>query len=780
MAFAYLTLTNATFGDSLKVIEDYAFYVSHFTSFDLANVEYIGNSAFEASSFLQYITGGYSLKSVGDNAFYSTPITSLCKGNDDINYCENLTYIGDHAFEMSFLPNFKLSYSPSLHVGISAFANIFQLEMFDMSGYHTITKEMFVYCNNLKQIKNSEKVTSIENQAIDNTAVTVLSVGQLSYVGFALSAIETLFYYGTSEPILGKDYTTPTNMKVYVTDKYNTVNDQFTGLATTVVNCNNNQKVDLTDLSCKSCEDGLSTIEGLSMECTVNTSTCNGMYKGCALNACTEFQCLKCEKGKYFDFDTKKCIETCDTANGFHLLFDQITCVKCPENCNKCTESSEENPSSKYTCIECKGGYTKTSKGMCTTSTQCNSTSNEVIIENGTCTLCNELIAGCQTCSDKTTCTKCSGKYRYNSDKKLECLTSCVNYYEVAGTNMCVDDCDNVTQYKDSEKAICFDYPKSCVIYNTSDLLNEQIRCSKCASKYYLTYDTKECVDQCSVDYEQVEPNGNEDGKCNQIVCDDTNCENCTSQSKNICMKCKSPYYLYLNEDRSTKCESTCTKDTHFEKTNNDVLYCKMCSDLTDGIEKCIKCSINENEKKCNTCETGYYVQPNSLNECKTTCPTGYKIGDNGDCEKCADNCISCDTNGKGKCDKCVSSYYLLENTLTCSSTCDIEKGYFKNETVTDNLKCNKCDEYCDQCASKSECLHCEYGAFLFENKCIGTCPVGYFENVRQCSKCKDGNTYKTPCYSDDKECNKCATPSQDASLLLEISIVFLLLFFIF
>ncbi|ELP84413.1 cysteine surface protein, putative, partial [Entamoeba invadens IP1] len=99
-------------------------------------------------------------------------------------------------------------------------------------------------------------------------------------------------------------------------------------------------------------------------------------------------------------------------------------------------------------------------------------------------------------------------------------------------------------------------------------------------------------------------------------------------------------------------------------------------------------------------------------------CPFGYFLNKNG-CEKCTNDCLSC--YNATYCISCHSRYFLdlfmkcqtlgelanrCEVPLPAGGRCAICKvGYFKAEK-----DCDVCDESCDMCLKKDECLSCKDG----------------------------------------------------------------------
>ena len=124
-------------------------------------------------------------------------------------------------------------------------------------------------------------------------------------------------------------------------------------------------------------------------------------------------------------------------------------------------------------------------------------------------------------------------------------------------------------------------------------------------------------------------------------------------------------------------------------------------------------------------------------------------------CTQCADDfflfggkCyINCQIRGKiinfdeSTCiDKCPTYYYPFFDS-------------YLNQTY-----CKNCDENCEKCPYSDSCSRCQPGWFLYQNKCLDSCPKNYFyiDLERRCSNCPKGQ-YEL--FMDDKfsTCEACS-----------------------
>ncbi|EGR32464.1 hypothetical protein IMG5_081960 [Ichthyophthirius multifiliis] len=166
------------------------------------------------------------------------------------------------------------------------------------------------------------------------------------------------------------------------------------------------------------------------------------------------------------------------------------------------------------------------------------------------------------------------------------------------------------------------------------------------------------------------------------------------------CVQCKSNEYF-----KNDICVG-CPQGTFVE--NN---ICTAC------MQGCILCN---NKSTCIICDQGYYI--NDLKECNT-CNAGYYINTRSNlCEKCDDNCQTCE-NGivNNQCITCNNNQVLLQ-TKKCVDNCD-------NKQYEDlNKKCQQCDPTCLTCSNSNTCDTCEEGSYL--KKSTQKCELMNVKNV--------------------------------------------------
>ncbi|MBE6718726.1 MAG: leucine-rich repeat domain-containing protein [Ruminococcaceae bacterium] len=141
-AFGSSAITSITLPDSVKTIDDYAFYgCKSLTSFKAGkNLEIIGNNSFAGCIALKDISLSQNIKQIGEYAF------SYCTAIESIEFPESVK---------------KLS------MGVLSGTNI--TEMYVSSGVTTIDAFAFSVCEKLEKIYIPESVTEINYEAFKDT-----------------------------------------------------------------------------------------------------------------------------------------------------------------------------------------------------------------------------------------------------------------------------------------------------------------------------------------------------------------------------------------------------------------------------------------------------------------------------------------------------------------------------------------------------------------------------------------------------------------------------------
>ncbi|ELP86334.1 protein serine/threonine kinase, putative, partial [Entamoeba invadens IP1] len=505
-------------------------------------------------------------------------------------------------------------------------------------------------------------------------------------------------------------------------------------------------------------------------------------------------------------FQTNSSCVECNTGYFLH----NKTCIDCRDNemnCSKCSTTDEK-------CTECTDGF---------------------FPRNGRCISCNEI--GCQTTSEY--CNSSSGY-----------CTGCLNgFYPLIG--LCKP-CDF-----NEGCALCDVYSNKCEVCKSKYFKNSSALCQLCSSNF-----CDECDKQTGVCLSCIEGYYLEYGKCYWCYIKE-HCVEC-SRTSNMCVGCETGYYPYLGkcETCSTKFCLNCDKQRGVcsECYKGYYLSNGECISCSTKIDNCFQCSNNETCLECQP--TNYYLKDNKCLQCSnknncflcdaksdnclicdygsfptalgctlctekqcekcsqfngncTSCLSGYYLTSTNSCEKCADNCITCE--GLSQCKQCVNSTFYLSDgicekctnkaeCIKCSSQSNIceecKSGFYPSGLdclpcstkicydchpisgkcyspylgyFLKNGECLKCSEYiegCSLCVSELFCTECSSGYFLHENKCSPcelidhcidcdrngtyclTCEENYFPSRRTCELCSSINCQK--CDSSTGVCSLC------------------------
>ncbi|KAL4488070.1 hypothetical protein ABPG72_009408 [Tetrahymena utriculariae] len=426
---------------------------------------------------------------------------------------------------------------------------------------------------------------------------------------------------------------------------------------------------------------------------------------------CPSYVCISCAD-KYFLNSFNRC-QSCIS-----------NCKKCPNNiCSECLSGYYRDSNNQ--CQKCSDSFcdqcTGPNQSDCTLCLQ-SSLKPYLLVDDNSCsdcildghyksqTSCLKCITNCKTCSDNSTCSKCSTGYYIDSNQLCQkcsdsfcdqctgpnksdctlCQQGSLKPYLLVDNNTC-SDCILDGHYKSFSSCLkCILNCKSC---------SDSSTCSKCLPGYYV--DSNQICQKCS----------------------DSFCDQCIGPNKSDCTLCQQgslkPYLLVDNNTCSD-----CILDGHYKNTTQ----CLTC------IQNCITCF---NSSTCSKCSPGYYIDSTQQ------------------CQKCYDPfCDQCSSANKSDCTLCQQSslkLYLLIDDNSCSN-CNLE-GYFKN-----TILCSKCIQNCITCSDSSTCSKCSPGYFVNQSnqceKCFDpNCLICSSNNKDDCTSC---NSVKLYFLSDDHSCTDC------------------------
>ena len=348
-------------------------------------------------------------------------------------------------------------------------------------------------------------------------------------------------------------------------------------------------------------------------------------------------------------------------------------CIDCPDNCSVCYRNIDNKP----TCVSCENGYFLTTEDKC-----------EKCSQN-----CNHCIGkGLKNCS------QIEPGYFYNiTSKSVESCQneSCARCYNKTRCQVCKE--GHYTEEKSkTDKGLsvidCVDCGiencKICHKKKDPSLETDYVTCSMCKEGY-----------------------GVVSGKCEK--CTD-NCQFCMDDSQD-CTFCEKGYFL---DKKTRKCLAIPVDNCYTMKNETECAYCEShyyykdneCKLCRDAIDDCNFCAYRDEKVVCLSCEIGHH----RTNE--------------GECEKCPENCNHCN---KDKCTICRHGYFYdeikdaclqceAENCRACSAdkTCaECKAGYFIDK---ETKQCKKCDDNCLKCSKSSDnCTVCPINYYSLQDQVI-------------------------------------------------------------
>lgn len=383
-----------------------------------------------------------------------------------------------------------------------------------------------------------------------------------------------------------------------------------------------------------------------------------------------------------------------------------------------------------------------------------NNYNDYVVLKGETCLLCGN---NCDYCSstNSNNCTDCSSNYFKNNDNT--CVSQCAEgLYSDKITKtckLCSDNCytcSNSTEFCTScstQIGLILDYTNKCVsscssgyfensILNTCDKCTSNCStcnknsttCTTCNEGYLLNKETSSCND-CEDGYYKTTSK-----KCSK--CDDS-CLTCTTGS--TCKSCPAGMSINMITQLCEVTQTSCS--------NKEFYYQGLCYKcLNSNCSSCEYANSNEANSSydssvfnpystvCLSCNEGFILNADKSG-CSNICASGTtyisKLGSVGKCKNCSENCKECNLS-VDYCTSCEQGLYLYNNK--CIESCP--SNYYsspKSLNHSENI-CVECESNCESCNSKG-CLVCSKGYYLNNNKCLLSCEVEQTGNifVREC-----------------------------------------------
>jgi proprotein convertase subtilisin/kexin type 5 len=455
--------------------------------------------------------------------------------------------------------------------------------------------------------------------------------------------------------------------------------------------------------------------------------------------------CMKDDSGKELILFNNQCLKKCPDQTYRNTEKSELpNCVECKEDCKRCSEKG---------CLECFSPK-KLKDSECVD--ECGSGFFEQVDKNvSECLPCP--LENCETCEGGSDCNLCKE-----------------GFFMVKGSNKCSKVCPK-SQYKNSKTRECLNCKKGCEFCSSFD------KCDQCLSPLVYNPERKECINKCSQGYVAVTVPNVQHKVCKK--CEDQFALTCSPEdpskpktckagyvllkSKQICQKkkiCPDGFFYVKEENKCRKCpkectkcedEKTCTECLHKFKPvegvciescpENQVFVKGSCVRFEDPM--CLHC--NAADLKCIKCKKGSFL---SGDVCVAICPETTFANEDEVCEKCKNNCKTCES--ALVCLTCKGDT-ALTNEKTCVETC--EEGFFK-DCKSDTKTCKKCNPACKTChgLTEKDCDICEDGYTLNNGVCerIVDCPVGKFKENDKCVDCKKKYLFCEEC--NETKCLKC------------------------
>lgn len=401
-------------------------------------------------------------------------------------------------------------------------------------------------------------------------------------------------------------------------------------------------------------------------------------------------KCMSCLDGYILDAGKKKCIFGDKRPDNQYTLDDSKICNYCPsKTCYRCNDTADRS-----ICTECPQNTLITANKR-----ECLKTCPMNEFEDPLNTSCEKCVDRCEQCSSLTTCKKCEpGLYFANSNSS--CVDECPQQYFKNVTSFTCIEC---TELKGCKLCINADFCVECLPGYSLSANGKCYESNNCP--YQMTSNGTNCV-SCKVSNCNITPNSL------GSLCTADNLEECYSCGANSNSSLAKYSSFILSLDQKQCLNNTCMNiETFIDSTFPTNLRCRKCDD------RCSECKINSTN--CFAC-TGSNSLISSNNTCVRNCPLGTtKIGSFNayHCINCIDeNCLVCDSSLS--CLKCnVEDGYFINETNRHCTRCDPSSNY----VLINSEICKPCFEWCQTCSGngKFDCLKC------WENKVLneaGSC----------------------------------------------------------
>ena len=431
---------------------------------------------------------------------------------------------------------------------------------FDTSGVTTM-KELFRECSNLETINFGNIDTSSVKtmEGLFYSCSKLISVDLSKFNTGEVTCMSRMFISCTSLKYL--------DLSNFNTQKVEEVPQMFKSCsALFFLNLKN---FVLSGLSTNALNEVLSGVSTSLKYCVSDSTTQSTLSISSSQNDCSD-TCFK--QNIKVDLTNNKCIEDLCSNTEYKYIYNNECLTSCPEGtyelyCEQ-GESGCIDDNNKIPCYDTlpEGYYLDTGnkiyKKCFSNCKSCNGAGTE---SNNNCQECkNNFVFLSETKYENNCYEKCSNYYYFDATNNYNCIDSCQgNYYKIIGEKKkCIDDCKNDDTYKYEYNNYCYE---------------------KCPSGSYLIEDNNICYNEA--------PDGYYLDKANNIFkkCYET-CNKCDAggnKSNNNCLKCKTNYAFYSDNNNIENCYEKCDNYYYFDDSNN--LFCTSNKECTGKYNKLIR-----------------------------------------------------------------------------------------------------------------------------------------------------------------------------------------------
>lgn len=342
--FAYMrNLKEIKLPESIKTIDDQAFYYCPIEEINLENIESIGRDAF-IQNCLSNITFGKNLKKLSNNSFYNSlnlkelifdddcEIKILnessfysCKALEKVKLSKSIVFIDNRAFKGAPIKEINLENIENL--GEEAFL-LSNLEEIDLSNLEEISDRCFESSARLKKVTFSNNLKAIGNYTFRSTALETFnipdSVEKIGTRAFSNTKIEEVVLPKELKELKPDTFTKCSNLKrVVLNEKIKTLEPS------SFVNLDNLEELDLKNIT----EIKSDAIYNCNIKSLNIPKTTTILQKNC-ISGCNSLTELKIEGtldllglGVFSGCSNLKTVQTDDTASVKKLVSRRGTSI---------------------------------------------------------------------------------------------------------------------------------------------------------------------------------------------------------------------------------------------------------------------------------------------------------------------------------------------------------------------------------------------------------------------------------------------------------------------